>query len=67
MSKSSLVLPVAFEQRRAAGTITKAVPDGPATQVPPDPEAEWDQRILQGLKRMDEDPEYRAAVRKRIS
>lgn len=40
--------------------------DAPAAP-PVDPEAEWDQRMLQGMKHMDEDPEFRAFVEKRIS
>ena len=35
--------------------------------VEPDPEAEWSQRVLAGMKRMTEDPEYRASIEKRIS
>ena len=41
--------------------------DNPAASLPVDPEAEWDQRILQGMKRMDENPEFRASIEKRIS
>lgn len=32
-----------------------------------DPLAEWTQRMLVGMKRMTEDPEYRASIKKRIS
>lgn len=32
-----------------------------------DPEAEWDQCILAGLKRMDTDPEFCEAVRRRTT
>ena len=45
--------------------------DAPAPADPqpvePDPEAEWSQRVLAGMKRMTEDPEYRASIEKRIS
>ncbi len=34
---------------------------------PVDPEAEWDQRMLQGMNRMDQDPEYRASIEARLS
>lgn len=39
---------------------------GPAA-LPVDPEAEWSQRMLAGMKRMDEDPEFRASIEKRLS
>ena len=32
-----------------------------------DPLAEWTQRMLAGMKRMTEDPEYRSSIEKRIS
>ena len=32
-----------------------------------DPLAEWTQRMLAGMKRMSEDPEYRASIEQRIS
>ncbi len=41
--------------------------DGPAAPPPVDPEAEWSQRMLQGLNRMDTDPEFRASIEKRLS
>lgn len=34
---------------------------------PVDPEAEWDQRILQGMNRMDHDPKFRASIEQRLS
>ncbi len=34
---------------------------------PDDPLAEWTQRILAGMKRMTEDPEFRASIEKRLS
>ncbi len=34
---------------------------------PVDPEAEWDQRILQGMNGMDTDPEFRASIEARLS
>lgn len=40
--------------------------DGPAAP-PVDPEAEWSQRMLQGMNRMDRDPEFRESIERRIS
>ena len=57
--------------RQSSGAVREPSPvlaaDQSAAQLPLDLEAEWDQRILQGWKRMDEDPEYRAFVEKRLS
>lgn len=42
-----------------------------AAPLPPpsadDPLAEWTQRMLAGMKRMTEDPEFRASIEKRLS
>ena len=39
----------------------------PIPSADDDPLAEWTQRMLAGMKRMSEDPEYRASIEKRIS
>ena len=67
MSKSSTVLAPPLSSTVPLAPSLKPVTAKPAVQPPLDLEAEWTQRMLQGLKRMDEDPEFRAAVEKRLS
>ncbi len=41
--------------------------DRPTMLPAVDPEAEWNQRLLAGLKRMDTDPAFREAVSRRVT
>lgn len=57
--------PVMVGQEEPAVCSPALATDRTATPPAVDPEAEWDQRILAGLKRMDTDPVFREAVRRR--
>ena len=50
-----------------AESLPKLASDQPEGMSPDDPLYDWTQRILAGMKRMTEDPEYRASIEKRIS